>query len=303
MRIKKLFWLTLCVIGLGALCSCDSSSTPDDNATSLPTQISDDLAKRCPGNTIEKTFTFTGSDFYGHSDSEKTYVYSVDKNKDEWLVIYTDRSWSRTIHTLKDVNTLNEAVRFRLFNDFQEDIKNGFSEIKEVSQNCINGKYYILRYVSDIPSAKNCEHTIVMGADGKVLKLTTYQLNNIDDVRPLASDIDWIAKHYDGASVAAYVNDMGNDDYITMHNGVVKNICFKSYGSERKWEKTEYDLPQGETVPTTVLDNLNASAPGFNYTQVTVTETPIGKSYTFIDGTSPERIGHIIWAHLDTQGL
>ena len=138
MRIKKLFWLTLCMIGLGALCSCDSSSAPDDNATSLPKQISDDLAKRCPGNTIEKTFTFTGSDFYGHSDSEKTYVYSVDKNKDEWLVIYTDRSWSRTIHTLKDVNTLNEAVRFRLFNDFQEDIKNGFSEIKEVSQNCIN---------------------------------------------------------------------------------------------------------------------------------------------------------------------
>ena len=87
MRIKKLFWLSLCVIGLGALCSCDSSSAPDDNATSLPTQISDDLAKRCPGNTIEKIFTFTGSDFYGHSGSEKTYVYPKSVIRDFFVQI------------------------------------------------------------------------------------------------------------------------------------------------------------------------------------------------------------------------
>lgn len=300
MKIERLF-LVIAIMCVGALYSCDSSTEPVDTNTSLPTQISNDFAKRCPGNTIEKTFT--GKDFYGHSDSEETYVYSTDKDKDECLVVYLDGSWDKTIRTIKDAEKLPEPVKSSLLKNIPKTVANGFKEIKEVSQNLIDGKYYILRFVQDIPQAKNCEHTLVMGDDGKVLKLATYQLNNIDYVHPFASDIEWILKHYDGATVLAYVNDLGDDDYVVMHNGILKYMNFDSFRSETNWKETKYELPQGETVPSKVLDNLHASAPGFNYTEVTVKETPYGKNYTFIDGTKPERPGHVIWANFEVPGL
>ena len=281
----------LAIVSVFALASCDSENEPAKTDDSLPAEISKDFYGRCPNSTIERVST--NKDFY--SDMQETYVFAVDDTGDKYLVAYLDSAWNRTIRTITDITQLPYNVKEKLSENCSEAMVNGFIDIKEVAQKSIANKYYIFRYRQDTPLAANCEHTLVVDSGGTILKATTYMLNDIDYTRLYTKDIDWITEHYEGAVILGYVNDLGDDNYIVMHNGTLKSIYFNSNETEVRWNATKYELPNGEVIPSKVLEVLHTIDPEFIYTEVTVVETPIGKYYSLVDGTKPERPGHNIW--------
>ena len=289
-----MFVCGLVVSGAFSLVSCDTKSefpAPATGENNLPEVIAKDFNNRYGDNIIEHVYTGTG--FYRHTEQPEISIYSKDKDGNESLVAYVDNSWNRTVQTLSDINKLPDNVQLSFFKEIPDTAKYEFWEIKEVTQACISGKYYVLCYLvydSSIPSL----HTLVIDSEGMVLKSCGYELNNTAYVRPFSTDIDWISEHYKGAIVRGYVNDMGDDEYLIIHDEVLKAVLFNSNTREAKWKETRYDLPEGMTVPSHVLDTLHAIHPDFTYTEITVVETPNGNYYTFVDGTRPDRLGYNI---------
>ncbi len=147
-----------------------------------------------------------------------------------------------------------------------------------------------LIYDSSIPSF----HTLVIDSEGLVLKSCGYELCDIAWMEPFPSDIDWISEHYRDATVLGYVYDRGWDNYLIMHNGMLKSVFFDSNNRGAKWKETRYALPEDVTIPDRVLDALHAINPDFTYTEITFVETPNGNYYTFVDATRPDRLGYNI---------
>lgn len=282
----------LLAIATFMLTSCNSENDiPTTKENELPEAIAQDFNSRYGENTVEHVYT--GSDFYRHTGQQETMVYSKDKTGNELFVAYVDNVWNRTLQTLSDINDLPDAVRCSFFKEVPNATKYEFRKIDEVSQACISGKYYVLCYLLYDQSAPSL-HTLVIDGDGTVLKSCGYELNNTAYVRPLSTDIDWISGRYSGATVLAYVNDLGRDEYLVMHDGVVKSVQFDSNNIDPRWKETRYALPKGASVPSRVLETLHTLYPDFTYTEVTFTETPTGNHYTFIDGTRSDRLGYNI---------
>ncbi len=285
----------LAMVAALVLASCGSENETPVEYADLPAAISADFNSRCPGNTIERVYT--GKESYRHTDLPETDVYSVDSAGNEWFVVYLDNEWNRTIRSVSGAEQLPWNVKRKLMADYPEALTAGFDEIKEVSQKCIEGTYYIFLYFQDTPLAKNCTHTLVVDSEGRTLKECTYMLNNTAFVRPFTVDISRISEHYDGATVLCYVNDFGYDGYIVLHDGILKSVYFDSYsGDEAEWKETRYGLPEGMSVPNGVLDTLHSLDAEFTYTEVEVVESPNGNYYSLVDGTKPERPGYNIGA-------
>ena len=278
------------------LSSCNSENETPVNYNSLPEVIAKDFNNRYGTNNIEQVYT--GTDFYRHTGQQETFVHCKDEVGNELLVVYVDNVWNRSVLTLSDINKLPDNVRQRFFKELPKSVKYEFRKIKEISQACISGKYYELCYiVQDSSLNKNWIHTLVIDSEGTVLKSCDYELNNNAYVRPFTADIDWITEHYKGARVLAYINDLGFDSYLIMHDGVIKSVSFDSNHPDAKWEETRYALPEGTTVPSRVLDTLHTKHPDFTYTEVFVIENQCGIFYLFTDGTRADRLGHYIEAN------
>ena len=262
----------------------------------MPEVIANDFSNRYGTNNIEHVYT--GTDFYRHAGQQETYVYCKDKAGNELLVVYVDNVWNRSMLTLSDINKLPDNVRQRLSRELPDTDNCEFWRINEITQACISGKYYELCYlVQDSSMDKSWVHTLVIDSEGTLLKSCDYELNNNAYVRPFTADIDWITEHYKGARVLAYINDLGFDSYLIMHDGVIKSVSFDSNHPDAKWGETRYALPEGTTVSSHVLDTLHTKYPYFTYTEVFVIENPGGKFYLFIDGTRADRLGHYIEAN------
>lgn len=286
----------LLAVAVSGLSSCHSEDEPQDKLNDLPEVIAEDFHNRCGDVAIEHVYTGTG--FYRHTNQQETYVYAVDKSGNVWIVAYVDNAWNRTIETLSSIDELPNNVQQRWHKETSEADQVEFLEIAAVSQSCINGTYYILCYiVHDASDGRNHLHTLVIDSEGTAVKSYGYQLNNNAYVRPFPADIDWIAEHYSGAVVLAYVNDRGDDEYLIRHNGVLKTVLFDSNYNDARWKETSYALPEGETVPDRVLDALHTTYPDFTYTEVTVVENRGGLYYLFVDGTRPNRPGYYIAAN------
>lgn len=289
----------LCVLAVAitfVLSSCNSENETPVNYKSLPEVIANDFSNRYGTNNIEHVYT--GTDFYRHAGQQETYVYCKDKAGNELLVVYVDNVWNRSMLTLSDINKLPDNVRQRLSRELPDTDNCEFWRINEITQACISGKYYELCYlVQDSSMDKSWVHTLVIDSEGTLLKSCGYELNNNAYVRPFTADIDWITEHYKGARVLAYINDLGFDSYLIMHDGVIKSVSFDSNHPDAKWEETRYALPEGTTVSSHVLDTLHTKYPYFTYTEVFVIENPGGKFYLFIDGTRADRLGHYIEAN------
>ncbi|WP_444392219.1 hypothetical protein [Prevotella sp.] len=262
----------------------------------MPEVIAKDFNNRYGTNNIEQVYT--GTDFYRHTGQQETYVYCKDKAGNELLVVYVDNVWNRSVLTLSDINNLPDNVRQRFYKELPQSVKYEFWKIKEITQACISGKNYELCYiVQDSSMNKNWIHTLVIDSEGMVLKSCEYELNDNAYVRPLPTDIDWISEHYRDATVLGYINDLGYDNYLIMHNGVLKSVLFDSHNIDSKWKETRYALPEGTTVPSRVLDTLHTKHPDFTYTEVSVIENQCGIFYLFTDGTRADRLGHYIEAN------
>ena len=285
----------MCVLAAAitlVLSSCNSENETPVNYNSLPEVIAKDFNNRYGTNNIKQVYT--GTEFYRHTGHQETFVHCKDKAGNELLVVYVDNVWNRSMLTLSDINKLPDNVQKILSNELP-DTAYEFWKIKEISQACISGKYYELCYiVQDSSMNKNWLHTLVIDSEGTVLKSCEYELNNNAYVRPFSTDIDWISEHYRDATVLAYVNDLGCDNYLIMHNGVLKSVLFDSNNLDAKWKETRYALPEGTAVSSHVLDTLHTKYPDFTYTEVFVVENPGGNFYLFIDGTRADRLGHYI---------
>ena len=278
------------------LSSCNSENETPVNYNSLPEVIAKDFNNRYGTNNIEQVYT--GTDFYRHTGQQETYVYCKDKAGNELLVVYVDNVWNRSVLTLSDINKLPDNVRQRFYKELPKSVKYEFWKIKEITQACISGKNYELCYiVQDSSMDKSWVHTLVIDSEGTLLKSCDYELNNNAYVRPFTADIDWITEHYKGARVLAYINDLGFDSYLIMHDGVIKSVSFDSNHPDAKWKETRYALPEGTTVSNRVLDTLHTKYPNFTYTEVFVIENPGGIFYLFTDGTRADRLGHYIEAN------
>lgn len=278
------------------LSSCNSENETPVNYNSLPEVIAKDFNNRYGTNNIEQVYT--GNDFYRHTGQQETFVHCKDKVGNELLVVYVDNVWNRSVLTLSDINKLPDNVRQRFYKELPQSVKYEFWKIKEITQACISGKYYELCYIiQDSSMNKNWIHTLVINSEGTVLKSCDYELNDNAYVRPLPTDIGWISGHYRGATVLGYVNDLGYDNYLIMHNGVLKSVLFASNNIDVKWKETRYALPEGTTVSSRVLDTLHTKYPNFTYTEVFVIENQCGISYLFTDGTRADRLGHYIEAN------
>ena len=298
---RHLLYVTVVAIAL-VLSSCNSETDIPENTDNLPEAVTQDFHNRCGDITIDHVYI--GNDFYRHTGQQETSIFSSDKAGNEYAVVYLNNVWNRTIKTLPAINQLPYKVLQRLFHENPEAHKSMFCEIKEVSQTCINNKYYIVCYLQDTPTEKNLVHTLVISSDGTLLKLCTNMLNSLVDTYPQSSDIDWISKRYSGAVTLAYVNDLGYDNYLILHNGVLKSVLFREsrIGTFRtshigtKWEETRYALPESATVPNNVLESLHTTHAGFTYTEVMIVEKPNGNYYLFIDGTDPNCQGYYVEA-------
>ena len=278
------------------LSSCNSENETPVNYNSLPEVIAKDFNNRYGTNNIEQVYT--GTESYRHTGQQETFVHCKDEVGNELLVVYVDNVWNRSVLTLSDINKLPDNVRQRFFKELPKSVKYEFWKIKEITQACISGKYYELCYIiQDSSLNKNWIHTLVIDSEGTLLKSCDYELNNNAYVRPFTADIDWITEHYKGARVLAYINDLGFDSYLIMHDGVIKSVSFDSNHPDAKWEETRYALPEGSTVPSRVLDTLHTKYPDFTYTEVFVIENPEGIFYLFTDGTRVDRLGHYIEAN------
>ena len=255
----------LCVLAVAitfVLSSCNSENETPVNYKSLPEVIANDFSNRYGTNNIEHVYT--GTDFYRHAGQQETYVYCKDKAGNELLVVYVDNVWNRSMLTLSDINKLPDNVRQILSRELPDTDNCEFWRINEITQACISGKYYELCYlVQDSSMDKSWVHTLVIDSEGTLLKSCDYELNNNAYVRPFTADIDWITEHYKGARVLAYINDLGFDSYLIMHDGVI----------------------------------IHTKYPYFTYTEVFVIENHGGKFYLFIDGTRADRLGHYIEAN------
>lgn len=278
------------------LSSCNSENETPVNYNSLPEVIAKDFNNRYGTNNIKQVYT--GTEFYRHTGHQETFVHCKDKAGNELLVVYVDNVWNRSMLTLSDINKLPDNVRQRLSRELPDTDNCEFWRINEITQACISGKYYELCYlVQDSSMDKSWVHTLVIDSEGTLLKSCDYELNNNAYVRPFTADIDWITEHYKGARVLAYINDLGFDSYLIMHDGVIKSVSFDSNHPDAKWEETRYALPEGTTVSNRVLDTLHTKYPDFTYTEVFVIENPGGIFYLFTDGTSADRLGHYIEAN------
>lgn len=277
------------------LSSCNSENETQIYYDRLPEVITNDFCNRYGANHIENVYTGTG--FYRHMGQQETYVYSKDKAGDELLVVYVDNVWNRSMLTLSDTNKLPDKVRQSLSNELPSS-KYEFWRIKEMTQACISGRLYELCYiVPDSSMDKNWIHTLVIDSEGTVLKSCDYELNNNVYVRPFPTDIDWISEHYKGATLLGYINDLGYDNYLIMHDGALKSVLFDSNDPDAKWNETRYALPEGTAISSRVLDALHTKYPDFTYTEVFVIENPGGHFYLFTDGTRADRLGHYIEAN------
>ena len=227
----------------------------------------------------------------------ETHVTSEDNAGNECVVVYVDNAWNRTVRTLSDIDQLPLTVRYRLLSVNREARNDEFLEIKEVSQASINGTYYILCYLQDTPKLKNLVHTLVIDSKGTVAKACTYQLNNAKYIGTIPADMEWISMHYKGSEVLGFVNDSGYDNYLIMHDGVLKSVYFRISSKGTTWKETCYPLPKGTTVPSNVLESLHADYPDFTYTEVSIVEKPDGTVYLFTDGNRPDRLGHYVEAN------
>lgn len=234
----------LCVLAAAitfVLSSCNSEKETPVNDNSLPEAIAKDFSNRYGTNTIKQVYT--GNDFYRHTGQQETYVYCKDKAGDELLVVYVDNVWNRSMLTLSDINKLPDNVRQRLSRELPDTDNCEFWRIKEITQACISGKYYELCYlVQDSSMDKSWVHTLIIDSEGTLLKSSDYELNDNAYVRPFTADIDWITEHYKGARVLAYINDLGFDSYLIMHDGVIKSVLFDSNNLDVKWKETKIRL-------------------------------------------------------------
>lgn len=286
----------LCVLAVAitlALSSCNSENETPTNYGSLPEVITNDFRYRYGANHIENVYT--GTDFYRHTGQQETYVYSKDKTGDELLVVYVDNVWNRSILTLSDINKLPDNVQQSLYRELPSSSKYEFWRIKEMTQACISGTLYELCFiVQDSSMDKNWIHTLVIDNEGTVLKSCDYELNDNAYVRPFPTDIVWISEHYKGATLLGYINDLGYDNYLIMHDGVLKSVLFDSNNPDAKWKETRYALPEDTAISSRVLDTLHTKYPNFTYTEIFVIENPGGHFYLFTDGTRADRLGHYI---------
>ena len=291
--------LLLCVLAAAitfVFSSCNSENETPVDYNTLPESIAKDFSNRYGAITIKHVCS--GNDFYRHTGQQETYVYCEDKAGDELLAVYVDNVWNRSMLTLSDVNKLPDNVRQRLSQKLSDTDNYEFWRIKEITQSCISGKYYELCYiVQDSSMDKSWGHTLVIDSEGTLLKSCDYELNNNAYVRPLLTDMDWISEHYRGAKVLAYINDLGFDSYLIMHDGVIKSVSFDSNHPDAKWKETRYALPEDTTISSRVLDTLHTTYPGFTYTEVLVIENPEGNFYLFVDGTRADRLGHYVEAN------
>ncbi len=290
---RHLMYGWLAVVAL-VLTSCDSENVTPINAKTLPEAIAKDFHERCEDYTIK--YVYTAPEPYFDSGAMATHVTSEDNAGNECVVVYVDNAWNRTVRTLSDIDQLPLTVRYRLLSVNREARNDEFLEIKEVSQASINGTYYILCYLQDTPKLKNLVHTLVIDSKGTVAKACTYQLNNAEYTGTIPGDMEWISMHYKGSEVLGFVNDSGYDNYLIMHDGVLKSVYFRISSKGTTWKETCYPLPKGTTVPSNVLDSLHADYPDFTYTEVSIVETPDGIFYLFIDGNRPDRLGHYVEA-------
>ena len=288
--------LLLCILAAAitfVLSSCNSEKETPVNDNSLPEAIAKDFSNRYGANIIKQVYT--GNDFYRHTGQQETYVYCKDKAGDELLVVYVDNVWNRSILTLSDINKLPDNVQQSLYRELPSSSKYEFWRIKEMTQACISGTLYELCFiVQDSSMDKNWIHTLVIDSEGTLLKSCDYELNDNAYVRPFTADIDWITEHYRGARVLAYINDLGFDSYLIMHDGVIKSVSFDSNQPDAKWKETRYALPEGTNVSSRALDTLHTKYPDFTYTEVSVIENSGGIFYLFTDGTRADRLGHYV---------
>lgn len=294
--MKRVFFLSLLTVAL-LLASCGSESDIHPDDTKLPENVSHDFSTRCPGFTIKSAGTY--SDSYHGSDNEETFIRCTDAQGNECVVSYTGSRWNRTVRTLTDEQQLPTAVRKSLAACLGERPANGIHEIKAADFAGLKGREYIIRYRQDTPLATNCEHTLMTDADGTVLRLCTYPLNNPDYVSPLTESLSWIAKQYSSADILGYINDLGDDEFIIMHDGVMKTVSFNHNGT--LWKNTSYPLQPGMTVPQRVLQTLDTIDHGFTYTDITVIESEQGTSYAFTDNSKADRPGHTIGDYAYTE--
>ena len=288
--------LLLCILAAAitfVLSSCNSEKETPVNDNSLPEAIAKDFSNRYGANIIKQVYT--GNDFYRHTGQQETYVYCKDKAGDELLVVYVDNVWNRSILTLSDINKLPDNVQQSLYRELPSSSKYEFWRIKEMTQACISGTLYELCFiVQDSSMDKNWIHTLVIDSEGTVLKSCDYELNDNAYVRPFPTDIVWISEHYKGATLLGYINDLGYDNYLIMHDGVLKSVLFDSNDPDAKWKETRYALPEDTAISSRVLDTLHTKYPDFTYTEIFVIENPGGHFYLFTDGTRADRLGHYI---------
>ena len=125
---------------------------------------------------------------------------------------------------------------------------------------------------------------------GEVLEDSHLGFNQSDWFYDFDDALGFISGRYPGSTVLAYANETGNGVFYLRHEGIRKKVYFrnnyKQYGViEFAWRETVYPLPEGMTVPQSVLEKVG----DLPYSEVIRYESALENGFGFKEGDT------IVW--------
>lgn len=281
--MKGIFYLIFS--GLLFLTACSEEDLSPENK--LPLAVEKDFLQRFGDVAI------TSRNFFNGTNPKEIEINFTNKENNEASAYYIEGQWKLTITEIKDLSKLPDPVLSSFKSSpYGEISPQKIENIERVERSELAHQLYDIKFTYPVKDAENMYHELLFNEDGYMFPVFNYQLNEQRWFRCLEEcQLEFIREHYSNADIRTFLNDMGNNSYLFLQSDTLKFIAFDN---DNSWRKTTYRLSLDTAIPDQVQKHLKADDPNFHYTEIYYMESPTGNAYTFIDGNSDIRLGHII---------
>lgn len=281
--------MVACFFVMLSILACSEENFPQIEKQ-LPVAVMRDFAQRF-GDVSIASYTIY---------SEDIEIKFTDAGQNQSTAFYVDNQWSMTVTNLSDLEKLPRLISKQLSQTPYAKLNpEQILGIERIERRELSHVLYTLKFTYPYHEYQRMYHEVLLNEDGTQLLVRRECSNDQRNfVSLVQSELDYIQVHYAGADIRGYINDGGDDCFLFVHDGILKQIYFDNTNRNRpeewSWKKTISPLPVDASIPASVLAHLKATDPTFHYTEVFFIETPDGNGYMFIDGESANRLGYTI---------
>lgn len=293
MNFKSFLLVSLLVSVTFSSCEKMSSNIFEDN--NIPKSIKDDFYSRY-GNVKVTDAGINGEDRH-------ISISFKDEDKLACQSIYLDGDWQMTIKDLGDKNFL-KYVPPLVSNSFKRlgynprfDVIEGHHHMSAVTRRGIEHETYDFCFSIQTETGTFTSVYVQINEDGLVLlDSRVYR----DYYRWWSSNapFDFIKDNYSDADIRSYTTNSGYHEFRIMHDGFLKTVTF-DFGLNFGWKETVFYLPDGTTLPETIMEEYQARlkedpyCSGFTYNKLLFKESCRGNWYGFTDTNREDQL--TIW--------